>query len=269
MSFDTDTAIRPVETGAYAFDVPAHWRIGGGATNGGYLAAVVTRAMIEAVADPGRLPRSLTIHYLAACAPGPAAVSVSIERQGRSLTTLSARVTQSDVTVALALAAFARPRPGLEFQREPMPEAPPPDELPALVPPPGRPTFPSNWDYRPCVGGLPFSRAPEPVSGGWIRPREPRVLDAPLLAAMADSWFPPVLLLFESPRGVVPTMDLTVHFRSDLPLVGADPEDFSFAVFSSRVAAGGYWDSDGVIWSQEGRVLAQARQLAVFNLTTE
>ena len=34
----------------------------------------------------------------------------------------------------------------------------------------------------------------------------------------------------------------------------------------ARVGAEGYWESDGVIWSRDGRVLAQARQLAVFRL---
>jgi hypothetical protein len=41
----------------FHLDVPARWRVGRGATNGGYVAAVITRALEEAVGNPGRLPR--------------------------------------------------------------------------------------------------------------------------------------------------------------------------------------------------------------------
>jgi acyl-CoA thioesterase len=266
MGFDTDIELRDGDPAAFDLDVPAHWRVGRGATNGGYIAAVLTRAVERVVADPARRPRSLTVHYLAGCGPGPARVSVAVERRGGSMTTLSARMTQGESTVALALAAFARSREGLVFQHVPMPEAPPPDEVPGWGIAAGGPVFPSNWEYRWCVGAQPFSRAAEAVSGGWIRPAQPRILDAPLLAAMADAWIPPVTVLLDRPRGIFPTVDLTVHFRAPLPLAGAAADDFSFAVFRSGVGADGYWESDGVIWSRDGRVLAQARQLAVFNL---
>jgi acyl-CoA thioesterase len=266
MDFDADIDIRETGPNAFDFDVPAHWRVGRGATNGGYVAAVITRALERVAAVPEQRPRSLTVHYVAACGPGPASVSVTVERQGRSMTTLSARLAQGDRPVALALAALGRDRPGPEFQHEPMPEAPPPDMVPVWTAWGSAPAFGSNWEYRWCVGAAPFTRATEAVSGGWIRPSAPRVLDAPMLAAMADSWFPPVLVLLDRPRGLVPTVDLTVHFRAGLPLAGAAPGDFAFAVFRSRVGGEGYWESDGVIWSRDGRVLAQARQLAVFNL---
>jgi acyl-CoA thioesterase len=263
MGFDEDIALDESGPGIFQLAVPRHWRVIGGTSNGGYVAAAITRAL-EARAGPGRDPRSLTIHYLAGCAQGPARVAVAVEREGRSLTNLSARMEQGERTVALALAAFGSARPGLQFQHQPMPEAPPAEEVRALDLAAAGPSFASNWEYRPCVGAVPFSRADEAVSGGWIRLREPRALDAPLLAAMADAWYPPVMVLLDRPRGFVPTVDLTIHFRAGVPLTGAG--EFAFAVFRSRVGAEGYWESDGVIWSRHGRVLAQVRQLAVFNL---
>ncbi|HEY4026994.1 MAG TPA: thioesterase family protein [Candidatus Dormibacteraeota bacterium] len=266
MGFDDDIALQRSGPGDFDLDVPAHWRVARGATNGGYIAAAVTRALELTVADPARQPRSLTVHYVAGCGPGPAHLTVTKEREGRSLTTCSVRMTQGGATVALALAAFGHPRPGLDFQHEPMPEAPPPDTVAPWRLERGAPHFTGNWDYRWCVGAAPYSRAAEAVTGGWIRPVLPRTVDAPMLAAMADSWIPPVLLLFDRVQGIVPTVDLTIHFRTGVPLHSATPDDFSFAVFRSRVGAEGYWESDGVIWSPDGRVLAQARQLAVFNL---
>jgi acyl-CoA thioesterase len=33
--------------------------------------------------------------------------------------------------------------------------------------------------------------------------------------------------------------------------------------FESRLAAGGLWEEDGEVWSRDGRLLAQSRQLAM------
>lgn len=265
MGFDADIALRAAGPGTFDLDVPAHWRAGRGAVNGGYVAAAVTSAVEATVAEPGRRPRSLTVHYLAGLRPGPASIGVGVERAGRSLTTLAARMTQDGATVALALAACGIDRPGLSFQHRPMPEAPPPAEVPGWPAAVGWPRFAANWEYRPCVGAMPYSRAAEAVTGGWLRAAETRAMDAPLLAAMADAWLPPVVMLMDEPRGMVPTVDLTVHFRF-VPPAGAEPDEFVFALFESRVGEQGYWESDGVIWSRDGRVLAQARQLAVFDL---
>ena len=61
----------------------------------------------------------------------------------------------------------------------------------------------------------------------------------------------------------VPTVDLTVHFRAPLPPPGARPEDSYLVVFRTRVAAGGFMEEDGELWSRDGVLLCQSRQLAV------
>jgi acyl-CoA thioesterase len=265
VSFDEDIALRPAGPGDFDLEVPEHWRVARGATNGGYVAAVITRALEASVTDPARVPRSLTVHYLAGCRPGPAQVSVTLERSGRTLTTLAARLKQDGATVAIALAALAGDRPGLDYQHEPMLEAPPPDEVPGWPLWSRLPYFASNWEYRPCVGSVPFSGADRALTGGWLRPAQPRLIDAPLLAAMADAWMPPAALMLREPAGMLPTIDLTVHFRAALPPSDMTPEDFCFALYESRVGAHGFWESSAVIWSRNGLALAQARQLALFN----
>ena len=61
---------------------------------------------------------------------------------------------------------------------------------------------------------------------------------------------------------IVPTVDLTVHFRSSLPLPDATPDDYVLAEFRTNVVAEGFLEEDGVIWSRDGVLLAQSRQLA-------
>ena len=61
----------------------------------------------------------------------------------------------------------------------------------------------------------------------------------------------------------VPTIDLTVHFRASLPLKGAKAEDYYLAVFRAREAREGFFEEDGEIWSRDGILMAQSRQLAI------
>ena len=56
---------------------------------------------------------------------------------------------------------------------------------------------------------------------------------------------------------------MTIHFRTELPLAHARPDGWCLAVFRSRLAAGGFVEEDGEVWSHEGVLLAQSRQLAV------
>jgi len=48
-----------------------------------------------------------------------------------------------------------------------------------------------------------------------------------------------------------------------LPLAGAADDDFVLAVFRSRRAHEGFIEEDGEIWSRDGVLLAQSRQLAL------
>jgi acyl-CoA thioesterase len=242
---------------------PDSWRVGG-AVNGGYVAAVMTRALTMAGSEPGRHPCSLTLHYLRPGRPGPAEIHVRVEREGRSLSTVSGRMEQEGAPVVVALAALGGSRPGVDFHHLPMPEAPPPEDVPSVDFGRGQPWFTRNWDYRPCIGPAPYTDGAEALGGGWIRLVEARRLDAPLVAAMTDAWLPSVMPLLPNRDGVPVTVDLTVHFRATLPLPASDQHDFALVVFRSRVGSEGYWEEDGVVWGRDGTVLAQARQLKLF-----
>jgi acyl-CoA thioesterase len=59
----------------------------------------------------------------------------------------------------------------------------------------------------------------------------------------------------------VPTVDLTIHFRDE----PAPVHDWCLARFVSRHASHGFVEEDGEIWSRDGRLLAQSRQLALMS----
>jgi acyl-CoA thioesterase len=213
--------------------------------------------------DPARSARSLTVHYTAPPVEGPVRVTTAVERVGRSLTTATARLHQDDRLLVLAMAAFSRSRPGPEFHDATMPDAPPPEACPPRWATEGRrpPPIVERYDLRPVVQAPFLAGAPEAVAGGWMRLAEPRVVDALLAAALTDGWVPPVFSRVTAPVAV-PTVDLTVHFRTALPLPDARPDDYLLGMFRSRVAVQGFLEEDGELWSRDGRLVAQSRQLA-------
>jgi len=270
--FERDTSVRRVDDATFSARIDRAWWVLRG-PNGGYLAAIILRAMEAAVDDPARAPRSLTVHYATSPDEGDVTIRVRRERVGRSLTSVTARMEQEATLVAVAMAAFSMPRPGPEFCDLVMPDVPAPAELTAGDVGDLAPAFAHRWDLRWAIGDridLSAPRLPGPaageereaVLGGWIRLEEPQVLGAPAVAAVTDAWVPPVFHRTDEPL-VVPTIDLTIHFRTSLPLPGATPDDFLLAVFRTSAAAEGFLEEDGAVWSADGRLVAQSRQLAV------
>ncbi|HZJ26843.1 MAG TPA: thioesterase family protein [Acidimicrobiia bacterium] len=256
--FDQETAVRCIDADRYEADMSTAWWVARG-PNGGYLAAVILRALAATVDDPQRSPRSLTVHYASPPTEGTVRLITTRERVGRSLTTVTCRTEQDGRLVALAVAAFSAPRPGPEFCDVVMPQVPGPEAfvprpLPAEAPPIAR-----RWDTRWAIGRPPVPGAPG--TGGWIRLPEVRSVDALVAAAMTDGWIPPMLGRIQEPA-IVPTVDLTIHFRSELPHPGLAPDAYVLAVFRTRAAAGGFLEEDGEIWAPDGTLLAQSRQLA-------
>ena len=121
-----------------------------------------------------------------------------------------------------------------------------------------------RYEQRWAVGDPPFSGASQAVAGGWIRlnPAEGRgPADHVLVAALTDSWMPPIFSRTDDRFGV-PTIDLTIHFRAPLANLRRD-DGWFLALFRSQMAADGFVEEDGEVWSEDGRLLAHSRQLAV------
>jgi acyl-CoA thioesterase len=264
--FDADTDLVAVADDRYAGGVEPAWWIERG-PNGGYITAMVLRGLSLAVASEDHTPRSLTVHFLRPPQVGAIELATTIERVGRTMTTVSGRLVQDGRLIALALGAFGLTRPGPEFADVVAPDIPAPETIEprrfskGLQPPP----FAMQFEQRAAIGAEPFSGAAHAESGGWLRLAEPRPLDHLLVAAMTDAWIPSVFSRLTEPGVIgVPTIDLTVHFRGPLPPPGWSPGDFCLVRFRTRLAAQGFMEEDGEIWSPDGVLLAQSRQLATF-----
>jgi acyl-CoA thioesterase len=259
--FDTGTAFRSIGDGRYTVEMNTDWWVIAG-PNGGYLAGMLLRVLEAAVADSQRTPRSLTIHYLRPPAEGIAEIHTSIERTGRSMTTVSARLIQGDRLMAIALAAFSAPRSGPEMFDLSMPDVPPPEALT-----PAEPHIPlgNQYEQRFLPGSGHDEIADRAWLAAWMRLSPPRAVDYNVLAAYSDSLPPAIFATTADPSelGPLPTIDLTIHFRADLDEVGLAPEDYCLGVCRSQTAREGFIEEDMEIWSPGGVLLAHSRQLAL------
>jgi acyl-CoA thioesterase len=254
------TAVRPLGDGVYSAEISAAWRAGRGA-HGGYLAALLLRALRDRVADGDRPPRSLTVHYLAEAAPGALRIDTAVERQGRSLSTLSARATQGERIVALALAAFSGPWEGApDLQELPLPAVAPPGAGEAPLRLRARVPYLDHVRILPRLGVPPLPDDAPMEVGAWLALAERRPLDELSLALFCDTSISPPLLRLRR-RASTPTIDLTIHFR--VPRRTAEPEGAVFARFRTSMVHDGFFEEDGVLWAPDGTVLAHSRQLAL------
>ncbi|MBN1529199.1 MAG: thioesterase family protein [Thermoleophilaceae bacterium] len=259
MPFDEDTGLTPAGDGRWEGAVAEGWSTPRGPL-GGYVMAIVMRGLELAVADPERQARSVTMHFLRPPHPGPVTVSATVERTGRSLTTVTGRLEQDGKLLGLAIGAYSKPYESPLLDELPMPMVGAPDG--SVISGPGGTRIPPEFTERmvmePRFGDPFFTRSEHGETGGWLGLREARPIDALAVAVLADAWFPapwPRL----SGLAPAPTIDLTVHFRSPLPARGP----LLLGRFNSRHVRDGFFEEDGVLWSPDGALVAQSRQLGL------
>ena len=264
--FETDIALDAAGDGEWAGEIQPGWDTPRGPL-GGYVMAILLRGFELTVDDPDRSARSISVHFLRSPSAGPVTVRAVEERRGRSLSTVSGRLEQGGELIALGLGAHSVAWESPLLDGPPMPEVEPPDPAQRPEPErvdlddtsrPDRPPFTQRLSMQPRFGEPPFSNADEGLVGGWLGLRERRPLDAPAVAMLADAWPPaPWPRLLE--LAPAPTIDLTVHFRAPLPL----PDSLLLGRFTSRLVRDGFFDEDGELWTPDGALVAQSRQLGL------
>lgn len=257
--FDTDTAL--IKRGDRWYGrVNDRWDIGPGRPNGGYVASFLVRALADASPQPD--PLTMTTHYLARpTTTEDVTVRVEVLRAARSHAFLEARLEQADTTIAVSLAAFgSRDRESPEMVL-PLPDVPPPHGLdPARGPVAGM-TFRERFDFRPPPELHPeqWGEGGEAHTGGWQRLADGRDLDDLAVPLFMDAFAP--ALFAAMPMTGVPTVELTVHWR------GRPAGAWHYGEFRTNNLTRGYLEEDGLLWGEDGALVAQSRQLALY-LTT-
>lgn len=236
------------------------WAYGRGVLHGGWLLETITTAALEHTGHPH--PMAVSAHYVAAPQIGPACLEVEPLREGRTVGSLRARLSQEGKPkVEVLVTAGTLPAAGTApFLVDAAPPSLPPVEecLPHEVPP-GRHRngIAENLDMRldPATAGWArgsFGGSAEVAA--WIRSRTGRAVDPLFLLTIADA-LPPVTLDLGI-GGWVPTVEFTVLVRC-VPVDG-----WLRVVQRAQLVHGGWLDESCEVWDSSGQLVAQARQLA-------
>ena len=264
--FDRDTAVTRREPGVYDIDLSAGWTIIS-AVNGGYLLAVLGRALADAL--PHADPFTISAHYLTASAPGPAVVRTDVVRTGRTLSTGQASLFQYDdqgreverIRVLASYGDLDTLPDDVRTTAEP-PVIPPmeqcfgPEDGPAPVVRQLGHRRPADAQARPVDAGLGARRAVRQGRDARLvraRRRPGRRPASRCCSRWTRCRRPPSR---SACQGWVPTVELTVHVRCR-PAPG--PLRVSI---TTRNLAGGFLEEDAEVWDSADRLVAQSRQLA-------
>ncbi|MFJ2913731.1 thioesterase family protein [Streptomyces sp. NPDC087228] len=263
--FDRDTAVTLREEGVYDAELSAGWTIIR-AVNGGYLLAMLGRALGEALPHPD--PFSVSAHYLTASVPGPAVIRTQTVRTGRTLSTGQASLFQyaedgTEIERIRVLATYGdldALSDDVRTSAKP-PAIPPlehcvgPSDGPAPIPGSSAITERIAIKLDPAtVGWAVGAPSGKGEMRGWFGLADGRDAD-PLSLLLTVDALPPTS--FElGIKGWTPTIELTTHIRCR-PAPG--PLRVSI---TTRNLAGGYLEEDADVWDSADRLVAQSRQLA-------
>jgi acyl-CoA thioesterase len=259
LGLDEDIELRRAGDGTYDGEIRGGWWTPRGPL-GGYVMAVMLNGLTLAVDDAERMPRSCTMQFLRPPQRGPVTVRTTIERTGRTLTSVSGRLEQEGKLMGLAIGSFSTPWESPLLDDAPMPDVEPPtDDAPGRHVPNGEPPpFVDRMVFQRRFGPPLFTQAEHAEVGGWLGLREERPLDAPAVAVLSDAWFPAPWPRLKA-IAPAPTIDLTIHFRAPLPL----DHTLLLGRFRTRIVRDGFFDEDGELWSPDGTLVAQSRQLGL------
>jgi Thioesterase-like superfamily len=245
-------------------EVDTGWTIGG-KPNGGYLLAMLGRAAVMAGGHPDVLAASA--HYLRAPEPGLVAIEADVLRAGRSASQLRVRMSQDgqDCVEALITTGRLDPAAAPHWQAG----LPPAGELGyeeceplAWALPDGRHVaIMQQVEVRLEPASAGFMRASPSGSGelrGWLALPGGERFDPVSLLYAVDA-FPPATFDIEL-SGWVPTFELTAYVRA-VPAPGPVR-----VLQRAQLIQGQRVDEACFVWDRDGRLVAQATQLAGIRL---
>jgi acyl-CoA thioesterase len=267
--FAASTAVQRVERpepaggapsrGVWSGAIAPGWEIASNA-NGGYLLAIVARALRGALGRPD--PMTISAHYLHPGKPGAVTVETEVLKQGRMFGSGFGSLHSDGRPLLSCIGTFgdlSQPV-GPEFVDHEPPPMPDPKDCPRLVatttfPPPfmGKVELRLHPDDGQFLEGNRSGRA---LMRGWFRLVDEEPTDTIALLCAPDA-FPPTAFNADLPVAWTPTVELTVHVRAR-PRPG-----WLRCQFATHFVTGGFLEEDGELWDSTGRLVAQSRQLAL------
>lgn len=261
-SFAAATAVSKDGDGEYRASLDPGWAVGH-RPHGGYLPAVMARAALDAAGsmagDAAPDPLLVSAQFLRPPSCGPASVRTGVRRSGRTVTVVNATLEQDgQPCVDATITGVVLPDGPQRWQDvPPLPAQPPPDAIDIGANPHNVFKLATACRMRldAATAGFATGRTDlPPLTRLWVRPiGEPP--DA-LFALVAGDISPPVVLNLGCYTWS-PTVQLTALLR-------ARPAPGWLRVQAECRAVHGPWfDEDHIVVDSAGRLVCQARQLAI------
>jgi hypothetical protein len=271
--FTDAMTLREIDPGVYEGELNKHWTIGPKVHGGAMLALCANAARTVCGGHSGGLepvlqPVAVSASFLWAPDPGVMQLVTSIRKRGRRISVVDVELVQGNRTAVHAVVNLGEPEhfpPG--GQAAPLLSANPVVDLMAPEPPdgiapigPGHPLaglvhLGEGCDVRPALSTMgPSTDGRPPVIQMWARPRG--VAPDALFALMCGDLSAPVTFAVER-TGWAPTVQLTAFLRSL-------PADGWLRIIATCTEIGHDWfDEDHIVVDSLGRIVVQARQLAM------
>ncbi len=270
--FTTAMTLREVGPGAFEGELDKHWTIGPKVHGGAMLALCANAARTACVRERAGLePVAVSASFLSAPDPGVVWLSTSIRKRGRRISVVDVELMQGDRTAVHAVVNLGEPEHfPPDGDAKPLLSANPVLGLMAPEPPddvapigPGHPLaglvhLGEGCDVRPLLSSMAPARdgwaGHPPVIQMWARPRG--VAPDALFALMCGDLSAPVTFAVER-TGWAPTVQLTAFLRGL-------PADGWLRIIATCMEIGHDWfDEDHIVVDSLGRLVVQARQLAL------
>ncbi|OBF56834.1 hypothetical protein A5787_26165 [Mycobacterium sp. 852002-50816_SCH5313054-b] len=266
--FTTAMTLRKVSPGVFEGELDKHWTIGPKVHGGAMLALCANAARTACGGQPaGPEPVAVSASFLSAPDPGPMQLLTSFRKRGRRISVVDVELMQGERTAVHAVVNLGQPEhfpPGAATA--PLLSANPVLDLMAPEPPddvepigPGHPLaglvhLGEGCDVRPLLSTMRPSNGHPPMIQMWARPRG-AAPDA-LFALMCGDLSAPVTFAVDR-TGWAPTIQLTAFLR-------ALPADGWLRIIATCMEIGHDWfDEDHIVVDRLGRLVVQARQLAM------
>jgi acyl-coenzyme A thioesterase PaaI-like protein len=259
--FATAVGLDPLGDGRYAAQLGPDWTVGQKAHGGLLLVLLVRAGLARLEADaPGAAPDPLAVaaDFLRAPDPGPIELRTEVLKIGRTVSVVAVRLSQDGRTM-LAATVTAGLLPAEEPVWADLPDLAPEPDVSASDPAAGLTVFrlAGSCDLRLDHATTAFTRGEQapPVLRGWARPRgEPTGV---LFALLAGDILPPSVFNLGGSFGWAPTVQLTALLR-------AHPAPGWLRIEARASTVSGAWfDEDVTVVDATGRLICQARQLAL------
>jgi acyl-coenzyme A thioesterase PaaI-like protein len=266
--FTTAMTLREAGPGVYEGELDKHWTIGPKVHGGAMLALCANAARTACGEGPdGPQPVAVSASFLWAPDPGPMRLLTSFRKRGRRISVVDVELMQGERTAVHAVVNLGQPEHfPPDGSHAPLLSTNPVVDLMAPEPPddvepigPGHPLaglvhLGEGCDVRPLLSTMRPRDGHPPVIQMWARPRD--VAPDGLFALMCGDLSAPVTFAVDR-TGWAPTIQLTAFLR-------ALPADGWLRIIATCVEIGHDWfDEDHIVVDQLGRLVVQARQLAL------